>query len=392
MKDSKTEVAILGSFSQDAMAAIGDAAAEVDAPLRLVARTSELRGVLVRSGARVVIVDGSADAARDACDAIRGEDQTERVAFLAMTRARTDVAFLEMYQWGVDDLVDVDARSLARRLRAIDVTARVATGATRPFVVIAGLEPRWRALAARALSNAGIDTCVAGHANEAFVRSKGAAFVFAQDDLEPSGVVAALTAARSGGSQVPWVISAPPKRFAEIAAAVRHIEHVACIDAFTPAENVIFVGNELARAVPTDKRAEPRMMFGTTVSFRVAGRDVDEVGFLYNVSSGGMYVRTLAPPEAGEEVWLDLRPPRCDRRVRLLGKVAWKRAFGPADVATAPPGFGVHVEGGLGDDLRRLKSGVAALRASILGEPAPARTTHPPETGVIPSILSPAIV
>jgi len=392
MKDTHTQIVVLGSLPSDAIGAIGEAAAELDAPIRIVARASELRSALARTGARVVIVDGSADAARDACDAIRGDATTERTALLAMTRARTDVAFLEMYQWGADDLVDVDARALARRLRAIGAVARSPSTTSAPYVVVAGLDPRWRALAARALSNAGIDTRLANDGHEALVRSEGAAFVFAADDLEASGVASAVTAARLAGSKVPWVIAAPPKRFAEIQASVSHLDGIACIDAFTPAENVVFLGNEIARAVPTNKRAEPRMMFGTTVAFRVAGRDADEIGFSYNVSSAGMYVRTLAPADAGEEVWLDVRPPRCDRRVRLLGKVAWKRGFGPADTATSPPGFGVRIESGLGDDLRRFVDGVASLRESTLGASAAPRSDRAPQVSLLPSILSPAIV
>ncbi len=254
MNESSTQVIVLGSLPSEAISAIGEAAADLDAPIRIVARASELRNALAHTGARVVIVDGSADAARTACDAIRGDTTTERTALLAMTRARTDVAFLEMYQWGADDLVDIDARALARRLRAIMALTRGPTGKSSPFVVVAGLDPRWRSLAARALSNAGIDTRLASDGHEALVRSEGAAFVFAADDLGPHGVVAAVTAARVAGSKVPWVIATPPKRFAEIQASVSHLDGIACIDAFTPAENVVFLGNEIARAVPTNKR------------------------------------------------------------------------------------------------------------------------------------------
>jgi hypothetical protein len=392
MNESTTHVIVLGSLPSEAISAIGEAASDLDAPIRIVARASELRSALAHTGARVVIVDGSADAARTACDAIRGDTTTERTALLAMTRARTDVAFLEMYQWGADDLVDVDARALARRLRAIMALAPAPAGRSSPFVVVAGLDPRWRSLAARALSNAGIDTRLASDGPEALVRSQGAAFVFAADDLGPNGVAAAVTAARAAGSKVPWVIATPPKLFAEIQASVSHLDGIACIDAFTPAENVVFLGNEIARAVPTNKRAEPRMMFGTTVAFRVAGRDTDEVGFLYNVSSGGIYVRTLAPPEPGSETWLEIRPPRCDRHVRLLGTTVWRRTFGPADTATAPPGFGVRIESGLGDDLKRFVDGATALRESTLGTPTGPRSDRAPQTTAVPSILSPAIV
>jgi Tfp pilus assembly protein PilZ len=242
----------------------------------------------------------------------------------------------------------------------------------------------------RALSNAGIDARLADHAEETLRRSRGASFVFAQDELRPNGVAAALTAARAAGSSVPWVVATPPKRFAVLQASVSHLTNVACVDAFTPVENVVFLGNELARAVPTDKRSDPRVMFGTTIAFRAAGRDIDEVGFVYNVSATGMYIRTLSPLDCGEDVWMDVRPPRCDRRVRLLGKVAWKRAFGPLDTATAPPGFGVRIESGLGDDLRRFVEGVTALRDATSAKHASSGDAS--KMAAMPSVVSPAIV
>ena len=47
--------------------------------------------------------------------------------------------------------------------------------------------------------------------------------------------------------------------------------------------------------------------------FGFAGRDADDRGFSYNLSLGGLYVRTLSPPE-DDIVWVELRPPRSERR------------------------------------------------------------------------------
>ena len=116
-----------------------------------------------------------------------------------------------------------------------------------------------------------------------------------------------------------------------------------------------------------DKRASPRVLYGTTVAFRVAGRDQDEIGFSYNVSASGIFVRTLAPLDAGQEVWLEMWPPRSERQVRLVGTVAWKRSFGPNEAATVPAGFGVRITEGLPGDLARWNLGYEAFATTILG-------------------------
>ncbi len=80
-----------------------------------------------------------------------------------------------------------------------------------------------------------------------------------------------------------------------------------------------------------------------------------------------MYVRTLAPLEPRAEVWLEMWPPRSERRVRLGGVVAWRRPFGPRGGATVPAGFGVQIRDGLAGDLERWRAGYEAFAESLLG-------------------------
>ena len=123
----------------------------------------------------------------------------------------------------------------------------------------------------------------------------------------------------------------------------------------------------------SENRSTPRLLFGATVGFRLAGRDRDEIGYTYNISGGGMYVRTMAPLSAGDEAWLELQPPRTDRRVRLEGNVIWRRVFGPASGATVPPGFGLSISGGSDRDLERFRVGYEAFAKDMA-----ARFSSPP--------------
>jgi hypothetical protein len=141
------------------------------------------------------------------------------------------------------------------------------------------------------------------------------------------------------------------------------LQGVAAVDGYAAPENVLFASNEL-RAGGVNNRKSTRLLYGTTVAFRGAGRERDELGFTYNVSSGGLYVRTLAPPD-DDETWLELRPPRSDRLVRLVVKIAWRRRFNHNENATVPPGFGAQIIDGARADIEAWNAGYAAMSAAL---------------------------
>lgn len=85
------------------------------------------------------------------------------------------------------------------------------------------------------------------------------------------------------------------------------------------------------------------------------------------VGVGGLYVRTLAPPARGEELWLEFVPPRSDRSVHIEGAAVWTRAFGGGVAATVPCGFGVQISGGSERDLARYARSYRTFRAEREG-------------------------
>ena len=82
------------------------------------------------------------------------------------------------------------------------------------------------------------------------------------------------------------------------------------------------------------------------------------------MSEGGLYVRTLAPPE-DDEVWIELCPPRSERRVRLVGKVAWRRRFNHNENATVPPGFGLSISDAAKGDIAAWAEGYRTICDAI---------------------------
>jgi hypothetical protein len=313
-----------------------------------------------------VVLAVDCDGAFEVMTQLRGKARYAAMPLFGVTPDRTDLAFGAFYDLGGDDLIT--ARSLPALTSCLQPLARVSP-ATQPVrssgsAVVATSDLRWRNLVVRTLSNVGIEPHIVGNGPDAAKAACGPTlFVLASDDLPPDGAVTALTRARTQSSNTPWVIAAPTKRGIALRESLRGDPRVSVVDKFMPPDNLLFTANELRRPPFTDQRAAPRVLFGTSVLFRIAGAGEDDVGFTYNVSSGGAFVRTLAPPEAGQEVWLELWPPGTDRAVRLVGRVSWRRAFGPHDAATVPPGFGVHLTGGLSDDLGVWEAGCRALVA-----------------------------
>jgi hypothetical protein len=316
-----------------------------------------------------VLVGVGCEGALEVLMYLRGRVRYAATPLLGVTTDRTDLAFGSFYDLGGDDLVSAGSlRPLVSRLRPLIERAPAAPREQSPGVaVVATSDLRWRNLVSRTLSNVGIKTHIVGNGPDAVDAASGSAlFVVASDDLPPEGAAASLLKARARGSTMPWLVVASPERAGALREALRGQGRVAVVNAFTPPDNVLFTANELQRPQLADQRASPRVLFGTAVAFRVAGGVEDDVGFTYNVSRGGVFVRTLAPLDAGEEVWLELWPPCTQRMVRIAGRVAWRRAFGPNESATVPPGFGLQLTGGLLDDVERWEAGCGALVADPL--------------------------
>jgi hypothetical protein len=165
---------------------------------------------------------------------------------------------------------------------------------------------------------------------------------------------------REHGAGCSWIVTSAPREQRRWRDALAGIERAAVTDGYAPPENVLFLSNELGSARREDQRKSARILYGTTVAFRGAGRVEDELGYSYNVSAGGLYVRTLAPPD-DDIAWLELCEPRSERRVRLEAKIAWRRRLGPNVNATVPPGFGAQIVDGARRDLDAWQEGYAAL-------------------------------
>jgi len=361
-------VLVSGVPSPSALADVTRAADQARLGVSVATTSREVDRWLEAHHPSAIVVDAVGQAAEQACLHLRYNPMLANVPILGLVDTVSDLAFEEMFGWGADDLtLRGNEHMMARRLRQVALAGDIPRSRQRGVAVVADPDRRRRVLTARVLRNAGWGVTFALDAAEAIREASHTAveLVVSASALEPAEGESLAGRARKAGVVAPWVVAIAPKEAARIRAATAGLSHVAVYDAFGPPENVLFVANELMRRGVPDGRASARLLYGTTVHFRAAGAESDEMGYCYNVSGGGVYVRTLAPLARGSDAWLEMRPPRCDRRVRLEGKVVWTRGFGPNDAATVPPGFGVQISGGSINDLERYARGYNAFAAEM---------------------------
>lgn len=358
----------LGKFRREDRLALAEAGRQAAFDAEFADAGRESIKLLDAHGADAVTVDDS-DSARDLCLDARARLQHAQIPILSIRQDLDDLSFADVFSWGGDDALELgETHALVARLRGLPATPPAPPAQGRGAALIVDGDRTRRTVLGRVLRNAGYSIDFAVDADEARGRVKqhGPKLVVASSDVGGSPV-SLLETARAEGSVATWIVTCPPKDLSASRAPIEALGNATVTDGFAPAENVVFLVNELERGGAQDKRSSRRLLYGTTVAFRGAGRDHDDHGFSYNVSLGGLYVRTLAPPE-DDVVWIELRPPRCERRIRLEGRIVWRRKFGPSGAATVPPGFGVALLDASKRDLAAWQEGYSVF-ATALGFP-----------------------
>jgi len=361
---------VVGVSDPQVVDSYGVSAGEAGAEMVAVGSAEEAEAWLENHDPVAIALDMTSDGAEASCLGIRGIARLAYVPIIGLAPELNDLVFPEMYGWGGDDVaraaVPVD---LVPRLRGLAGDPSLHPPPGKGGAVVVDSDRRRRALYARVLRNAGYDVRFAVKPEEAHAESlaEGVKLLIADAEIGDDGGVEMAKRIRADGSEVPIVIASAPKKMAAHRAAAAGLAKLAVTDGFAPPENLLFVANELGRSGATDGRASARLLYGTVVAFRMAGRETDAFGCTYNISAGGLYVRTLAPLDKGDDVWIELLPPRSDRRVRLEGKVVWRRRFGPIESATVPPGFGVQITDGAKGDIARYEAGYRAFAVDTVG-------------------------
>ena len=70
---------------------------------------------------------------------------------------------------------------------------------------------------------------------------------------------------------------------------------------------------------------------------------VGGVGYIKNVSKGGLFIRSDLLPAQGETVEVTIEPIP-ERKITVTGVVCWTTAAVPPEEGTPQPGFGIRLE------------------------------------------------
>lgn len=321
---------------------------------------------LERESPSAVVVDLRALLACDLISSLRRTPRWERVPILGLTPEPSEIAFAETFWAGGDDVVcpgDIDP--LVARLRAAQSRSSPDPEDARGRVIVAGGEALFRVAAARVLAGAGyeVDLAMTGDEVESAAADPGVKAIVLSASLPGLTALSLVESARAAGRSVPFVLCVPPRLMPRARVTARKLPRVALCDAFAAPDEILFTTNDLLAPKRDERRGAARVAFGTLVWLRPAGADRDVVGYTYNVSAKGLFVRTLHPFAQGQPVWIEIVPPRGDRRVRLVGQAAWHRPFGLAGPALCPPGAGFQITGGLPGEAEIFEAGVARLAA-----------------------------
>jgi hypothetical protein len=317
----------------------------------------------------VVVFDTGMPKSEKLCERVRSRRTLASVPLVGLAPELSDALISKLFAMGADDVIPThSSAALMTRLRLVPERQTLMPPPDRGLAVIADSERTRCDVFGRVLLNAGYDV---KHAYDEsalrFYSSKSDIRVIVAN-AEIGAARALIEEGRKQGSKAVWIVTAQRRDLPAQIEALDGVPGSCVLGVFSAPENLLFASNELLGG-SDHSRESPRMLYATVVTFRPAGEGADEFGFCYNVSRGGLYVRTLAPPE-DDSVWIEMRPPRTKKCVRLEGRVAWRRAFGPTALATAPPGFGVEVVDWLGESLALWQEGYSSL-AEVPGDSSP---------------------
>jgi len=298
------------------------------------------------------------------CQTVRSRTMLAGVPLIGLVSDTSDSFVEKFYSLGADDvMLEKFGPGFVTRLKTLP--DKMALPPKRGLAVVGDADRDRSNVVGRVLANAGYEVKSAHDAIalDYYVQQHQPRLVVSSVELGSARKL--ITDARKRGYIGPWIATARRRDFHRYAEALAGLERVSVVAATSAPEIVLFAANELLRGESPPARSEERHLFGTTVLFRAPGEELDELGFSYNISARGLFVRTLAPVER-ETVWVELRPPRSRHRVRLEGRVAWRRAYVPTAAATGPPGFGIELTGGLSGSLELWREQVQTFVTSAL--------------------------
>ena len=266
-----------------------------------------------------------------------------------------DAAHEVMLSWraGADDFLPKPVRlaALAAKLNAIGTAKLLPSKPPAPASAVLLVDDSrfFRTVLGSALEQSGFRVLYAKDFQEAVVQAEaaGAALDAAVIDLVmpgPDGLALArkLRTLTSFGTKKPIVLLSSSEAAPAIAQQVLDVAGgVLLAKKNLPIELIASRLNGALHPPVAELRANERVPFFSVVKYRVTGSEEWLSGFSYDVSGGGIFVRSLTPTPPGCELEMQVKftfrsPPPTSR-----GKVMWSNPYAMRNSYSYPVGMGV---------------------------------------------------
>jgi uncharacterized protein (TIGR02266 family) len=120
-----------------------------------------------------------------------------------------------------------------------------------------------------------------------------------------------------------------------------------------PLENILFRINRILYPEKRELRMSPRVEDNILVRYRIGESDFS--CYSYNISTGGLFLRTTAPPPENTPLRLVFSLPRNNHLIESEGVVTWRNEYRPDAEMSYPPGIGVKFTRIESEDKRAIK-------------------------------------
>lgn len=120
---------------------------------------------------------------------------------------------------------------------------------------------------------------------------------------------------------------------------LRRLGAVGLLNKNLPIEEILFRINRILYPDKQEIRVNPRVVENILVRYQI-----DEslfTGYSFNISTGGVFIRTVYPPPENTQMELSFNLPRGGKPIRTTGTVVWRSEYRPDAPMDYPPGIGV---------------------------------------------------
>ncbi len=109
-----------------------------------------------------------------------------------------------------------------------------------------------------------------------------------------------------------------------------------------PVEEILYRVNRVMYPVNQDTRKYPRVPVNLNIEYRINSKW--HQAFTSTIGGGGMFIRTINPPDSGTPIAVKFRLPETGKTVEAMAKVVWSNEYNPESKKSTLPGMGVKFE------------------------------------------------